>query len=256
MYNSWAEINLDAIAYNMSQIRKKIGPKVKVLVPVKANGYGHGIIDVSNIVLKNGAEMLGVATLPEAITLRKSGIKSSILMMAPLFSSDAFNIIKFKIEQTVCDLELSKALNLEAKKQNRKIDVHIKVDTGMGRIGVLPLDTVNLALEIKGLKYINLKGIFTHFPSADCDSSFTKRQIAEFKILCNKLEKCGVHIPIKHTANSAAVLLYPESYFDMVRPGLITYGLYSDKVFHKKIKLKPALSWKTRVVFLKEVLSG
>ena len=254
----WAEIDLDCIKHNMIEIRKQVGEKIIIAI-VKADAYGHGAIDVASVLLENGADKLGVAVITEALELRKSGIEAPILILGytPLdFTKD---LIDQNIEQTVYSLDYAIGLSEIALKEGKQIDIHIAIDTGMGRLGFLPneesLDDIE---KINNLKNINIKGIFTHFSSADeTDKEYTIMQLNKFKQFNKSLEERGIEIKEKHLSNSAAILDIEEAYFDAVRPGIIIYGYYpSNEVIKEKINLKPALTLKSNIVHVKVLPKG
>ncbi len=224
---------------------------------VKADGYGHGSVEVSRTALESGADSLGVALPEEGAILRRAGIDVPILVLGSIEPKEAHKTIDSHLDQTVCSVEAAEALHQEARKASVRVNVHVKVDTGMGRIGVQPGDVSDFVRRILKFKNLKIKGIFTHLPSADeADKIFSKRQIEVFDHVVRELELSGITIPQKHMANSAAVLDLPEAYYDLVRPGIMIYGLYpSDKVSHS-IALKPAMTLTTRVSFLKTVPPG
>ncbi|MBE0478881.1 alanine racemase [Candidatus Aerophobetes bacterium] len=250
------QINLENIAYNIEQIRAKVGNKVNIMAVVKANGYGHGAIQVAKTALKSGCEWLAVATVEEGVELREAEIKSPILILGISPPEQAEDIVKYELSQTICDKKLARALSDEAKSQNRIAKVHIKVDTGMGRIGIFPEKVKEFIKKIAHLKCIKIEGIFTHFSSAEEDKDFTHLQIENFKKAISGLEKEKIHIPLKHAANSAAILHVPSSCFELVRPGIMLYGLYPSLMITHSILLKPAMSFKTQIVYLKTVPAG
>lgn len=250
------EINLDNIAHNISEIQRRIGDKVKIMAVVKANGYGHGAVEVARTALESGVEWLAVAMLEEAVGLREDGIQSPILVLGLSPPAEAGELVKYRLAQAVCTGELAQALSAEAKLQGQDAKVHVKVDTGLGRLGILPEEVRGFISEISHLKGIEIEGIFTHFSVAGKDRRFTELQMKKFQGMLASLEKAGIRIPVKHAANSAAVLDTPSSYFSLVRPGIALYGLYpSLKVTHS-IHLKPAMSFKTQVAYLKTVPAG
>ncbi|NQT95894.1 MAG: alanine racemase [Candidatus Omnitrophica bacterium] len=254
---TYARIDLSCIRYNLSQIRKKLDKNTKVLVAVKADAYGHGIIEVSNALVKSGLDYLGVATADEALTLRRGGIKVPILIMSCLLPDEVEAIIKNNITQTVADIKLASCINRCAARLKKRARVHIKIDIGMGRIGIWHTEALKLIKQLKNLKNIELEGIFTHLPNADEDEVLTKRQISDFSLLIDELQTSGITIKYRHMANSIALLDYKDSHMNLVRPGLIVYGLYPLKSdFRRKIKLRPALSLKTKIVFIKDVPAG
>jgi len=254
------EINLGAIKSNLSQIKKKIGPKVKILLPVKADAYGHGIIEVSKFVEANGlVDMLGVASFDEAVLLRRAKIKSPILilgLLSPHFKNFS-KIIDYNLTLSLADSNYLQAINQMAFKKKKKVKVHLKIDTGMGRIGCQVEDALNLVQEIKRLKNIDLEGIFSHFPVADqSEEKFTLNQIKKFQGVIKALEKQGIKIPLKHLANSAGIINFPKSWLDMVRPGLASYGYYPSWPKRSNYDLKPAMTLKSHLIFVKRVKAG
>lgn len=251
-----AEINLDAISYNVKQIRKVTDNKADVMAIVKADGYGFGAVEVSKVALYNGASALGVAISDEGVQLRKNNINVPILILGytPDFKID--DVVKFNLIQTVFTYEMAESISKIATKLDKKAQIHIKIDTGMGRIGFLPTDdSINTIIKISKLKNIEINGIFTHFSTSDeSNKEFTYKQAELFQSFCNNLESKGLHIPIKHAANSGAIIDLPEFSFNMVRAGIILYGLYPSSYVNKKLlTLKPAITLKTQISYIKEV---
>jgi alanine racemase len=164
--------------------------------------------------------------------------------------------VDYDITSTVCSVDFARALNRYTAKHRKKINVHVKVDTGMGRLGVWHKEAIHFIRNLKRLSHISIEGLYTHFPCADTDPKFTLKQIADFKNLINELQKCKIHIPLCHAANSMGIIGYKESYFDMVRPGLMIYGLYPKDGLEAEIKLKPAMSLKSKVIFIKKTPKG
>ena len=251
---TWAEVNLNNLEHNFKQVKSRLQSQIKVLVTVKADAYGHGLIPVSSKLTANGVDYLGVASIDEGIKLRKAHIKTPILVLGLIFEKDIPALFTFKLIPTVCDYGLAVALSRKAVALNKPICLHIKVDTGMGRIGVAHQDAFELVSKIHKLKSVVVEGIFTHFPFADSSRKFTVSQIKLFDKLVNNLRKSGIIIPLVHAANGIGLLDYQDSHFTMVRPGLVIYGLYPKKGLG--INLKPVLSLKTRVVFIKQVPAG
>ena len=254
----WAEIDLDCIKDNIREIRKSIRDK-EIIAVVKADAYGHGAIDIAPVLLENGADKLAVAVITEALELRNNGIQSPIIILGYTPTTFAEELIRENIEQTVYDLEYAKELSKIASKNCSEINIHIAVDTGMGRIGFLPNDESIKAVEaISRLDNIRIKGIFTHFSTADeKDKEYTHYQINKFNDFVKVLEGKNIDLGCKHLSNSAAILDIREAHFDAVRPGIILYGYYpSDEVDKKKIKLKPALTLKSQIVHVKELSTG
>ncbi len=251
---TWAEVNLKNLEYNFKKIRSLLRPQTRILVAVKADAYGHGLIPVSRRLAVNGVDFLGVASIDEGIKLRKAGIKTPILVLGLILKKDIQPLFSYDLIPTVCDEKFAFALNARAAILNKPIRLHIKVDTGMGRIGVAHDDAFGLVKKIHKLKFIVIDGIFTHFPFADINRKFTAFQINLFNKLVSDLKKSGIVIPLVHAANSIGLIDYKNSHFTMVRPGLVIYGLYPKKGLG--INLKPVLSLKTRVIFIKQVPAG
>lgn len=248
----WAEIDLNAIKKNIEIIRSELSPKTAFLAMVKANAYGHGLVQVSKAAVDAKVDRLGVALVEEGIKLRQSGIKVPIQMVSEPPLEAVENVIAYGIIPSVYSAKFAKALNEVALRQNKIVKVHLKADTGMNRVGA-PIDSVpDLYRLIKQLPNLFLEGIFTHFACADnLDDPFTKRQLLEFL----KLKKIFSDIQIWHSANSAAALFLPESHLDMVRIGISLYG-FEPATKPLPVKLEPALTLKTRISFLKDLKHG
>ncbi|OIP70820.1 alanine racemase, partial [Candidatus Atribacteria bacterium CG2_30_33_13] len=254
---TWTEVNLDAIAQNVKNIKKLIGKKKELMAVVKGNAYGHDILEISSVVLENGATRLAVARLEEAIFLRKAGITVPILVLGLTLKPQAESLVSYDITPTVCEFEMIEKLSELAVQMNKMAKIHLKVDTGMGRIGIFPDDVLKFIKRIKTLKNVEIEGIFTHFSVADeKDKFYTEEQFRKFIEILTILEKEGIKIPIKHVGNSATLLDLPHMWLDMVRPGLAIYGLYPSKEVKKTINLIPAQQFKTKIVFIKELPRG
>jgi len=254
---TWTEVNLDAIAQNVKNIKKLIGKKKELMAVVKGNAYGHDILEISSVVLENGATRLAVARLEEAIFLRKAGITVPILVLGLTLKPQAESLVSYDITPTVCEFEMIEKLSESAVQMNKMTKIHLKVDTGMGRIGIFPDDVLKFIKRIKTLKKVEIEGIFTHFSVADeKDKFYTEEQFRKFIEILTILEKEGIKIPIKHVGNSATLLDLPHMWLDMVRPGLAIYGLYPSKEVKKTINLIPAQQFKTKIVFIKELPRG
>lgn len=253
---TWAEIDGKAIQHNIANI-KRLGIK-KFMAVVKANAYGHGIIEVSKICAAEQVDYLGVASLDEAILIRESGVEMPILVLGYTPVQFAETTVAYGIAVTVFELGLAKALSEAAQKLFKQAVVHVKIDTGMGRLGFhCGADTVNLIKAIADLPGLNLEGIFTHFAMADnTDKSFTKAQINVFSRLLSDLKQQGLNFSLQHCANSAALMEMPESHFNMVRAGLALYGLYPDQIDRNKLDLIPAMELKSRISSLKWMPPG
>ncbi|EES51046.1 alanine racemase [Clostridium botulinum] len=251
----WAEIDLDAIAYNMKNI-KKLAQNKDVIAVVKADCYGHGALDVVPTLLENGASRLAVAVLTEAIELRNNNVTAPIMILGYTPEYLFEEVVNYDIEQTVYDLEYAKKLSHLAIKFNKKAKIHIAIDTGMGRIGFIPNEkAIKDIKKIYNLKGLDVIGIFTHFSTSDeTDKEYTNEQFNKFTSFIDMLSKVGVKIPIKHTSNSGAIIDLPKTYLDSVRAGIILYGYYpSDEINKDNIKLKPALTLKASLTRVQEL---
>lgn len=253
---TWVEVDLAAVEENYRSLRRKLPSGVKMMAAVKANAYGHGIVEVSQKLSACGVDYLGVASVDEALTLRKSLIKIPILNLGAFLKSDIEILLENDVTATVADFDLARRLDKAAGRLKKKARVHIKIDTGMGRLGVWHKEADAFILKICSLKNLLPEGLYTHFPVADSDEHFTRSQIAIFCALVDKLEIKGVRIPLKHSANTMAVVGFKDAHFNLVRPGLALYGLHPKDELIGRVALKPVLSFKTKIVFLKDVEKG
>ena len=258
---AWAEIDLDAIAHNVKEIRRITNPHAEVMGVVKADAYGHGVREVANTLLANGVTRLAVSMVDEAIELRQDGITVPLLVLGYTDPCRADDIIDYDITQTVFTHELARALSERAVERNVKIKVHVKIDTGMGRVGFLPgYSAVKDVMEINRLPGLVIEGMFTHFAVADEDGeqdAYTLQQFELFNNISTELSRVGIHIPLRHVANSAAIIRFPQMHLDMVRAGIILYGLHPSGVTDTgKIDLRPAMGFKARVTNLKTLEPG
>ncbi|MGI5912293.1 MAG: alanine racemase [Syntrophomonadaceae bacterium] len=253
---TWAEINLAALRHNLGSIKKAAGDAA-VMAMVKANAYGHGMLEVSRVCREEKVDFFGVATLDEALLLQQVAADIPILVLG--YVSDAEAVVAHSIRSCIFTLEVAQAMSAAAVKLNREAWLHIKIDTGMGRIGFLPNDeSLKLLQQIAALPGIKIEGIFTHFAEADTEnSSFTLRQITTFREFTSKLEATGIKIPYKHCSNSGALINYRQAHFDLVRAGIILYGLYpSPAIIKEKIDIIPVMTLKTKVVYVKTLPAG
>lgn len=257
---SFAEIDLSNYAYNFSQIRKLIKGRTLspiVMAVVKANAYGHGAIQIAKKALQIGAGYLGVVCLYEARELREAKIKAPILILNYTDPNSVREALKLKLTLTVMDEEVLNAIDKEAKKLNQKAKIHIKVDTGMHRGGALPDEALRLISSLENYKNVYFEGIFTHFATSDEKNlSFTHHQLSVFNKLLRSLKEKSMTPPLIHAANSAATLRLPSTYFDMVRPGIISYGLSPSHDFKLPFTPKPVMSLKTTIAQIKRLKKG
>ncbi len=255
---TYVEINLPAIKHNLLEAKRNIKPGTKLMAIVKANAYGHGAIKVSHYI-KDVVDAYGVAIMEEALELRKSGIEHMILILGYTGEEWFEELIQNDISQTVYNYEMAEKLNEVAMKLEKKAKIHIKLDTGMSRIGFpVTKETLAIVKQISKLPGIEMEGIFTHFAKADEETAEqAKEPFHKFMTFIHQLENEGVMIPIKHVSNSASIIGFPEANLDMVRSGISTYGLYpSEKVAKDVLLLHPAMEWKTHISFIKEVKAG
>jgi alanine racemase len=267
----WAEVDLNAYAHNIKELRRITHSDASLMAVVKANGYGHGATEVAREALQNGAEWLGVARINEAIQLRTEGFAAPILIFGYTPPDLADKLIEFDLTQTVYSYSTAEVLSSKAQSRGKTIRIHIKVDSGMGRLGLLPQalvsrttsqdsksDPVREIESIAKLAGLEAEGIYTHFATADsADKSYANKQLDIFLDFLNRLRRAGLDPLIKHAANSSALIDLPESHLDLVRPGIATYGLYpSDEVNKKRVTLKSVMALKSRIIHLKQVPAG
>lgn len=254
-----AEVNLNAIKHNYYEIRKHVPKEVEVMAIVKADAYGHGSRKVANLLQTVGVNRFAVAIVKEGEELRKSGITSPILVLGYTPRADIHALLENDLTQTVFSYDMAKVLSDEAGKLGKKVNVHIKVDTGMGRIGFLSSpQSIEEVKKIAALPNLNMEGIFTHFSTADEEEvSYTKKQWDVFEGFLTELRQVGIELPVIHAANSAAIMCHTYADLNVVRPGIILYGYYpSDYLKGKVLDLIPAMTLKTQIVHIKELPEG
>jgi alanine racemase len=254
-----AEIDLRAISHNLAEVRRLVGPEVEIMAVVKANAYGHGLIEVARHAAASGAGWLGVARAAEGCELRRHGVEIPILVLGYTPPEQYAEILACDLAQAVYDFSLASALAEAARRAGRTVRVHLKIDTGMGRLG-FPADEPGLkaALRTARLPGLEVEGIFTHFATADAaDKTFVLEQLTRFREALAVLRRAGLEAPLIHAANSAAIIDLPESHFNMVRPGIMLYGLYpSHEVQTRLVDLRPAMTLKARIAMVKKVPGG
>lgn len=250
-----AEISLKTLQNNFNNLRLKVGSDVKIMGIVKANAYGHGLVEISRALSNFGVDYLGVGFLEEGLALRQNGISTPILVLGGVLGDQIQHFLANNLEITVSSIELAKRIDFEVQNYFlKKAKVHLKIDTGMGRIGVHHKNAKKFIEEVLKLKHIEIIGIYSHLATADsADKSFAKLQLELFDEVITYLEKNNIEIPYKHIANSSAILDLPESYYNMVRPGILLYGLYPSEDVSRSISVEPVLSLKSKIVFLKTV---
>jgi len=262
-----AIVHLDRFSGNISAVKARIGAEKRICVPVKANAYGHGAVEMAKTSLETGAFCLGVATVQEGAELRKEGIKAQIMLFSQPDPAEIPEIIEAKLTPFVSDRWFAGVLSEKAAADNIKLPVHLKIDTGMGRIGCPAQEAADIARYINGCKGLELAGIATHFAVSDSadkeDIAYTKKQIGIFKEAVDAIKAAGIDPGIVHAANSGAVIMHPDSWFDMVRPGILLYGYKTVEETEnggnfpfKPIQVQPVMELRTTVVLIKKVKKG
>jgi alanine racemase len=252
-----AEIDLKALAYNLKGIRRKVGNAVGIMGVVKANAYGHGIVEVARFLERQKINYLGVANAEEGVVLREAGTTAPIHVFTLPSRLQASLFASYDLEATVCSQTDAAHLNAQAQRRGKTIPVHVKIDTGMNRIGIEPGELKKLLNSLSKLRRLEIKGVYTHFAMADVrDKSFCRRQLSEFHQALDVLQKERVSPEVIHCAGSAGILDLPESWFTMVRPGIMLYGYYPSHETTESVPLKPVLSLKSSVSLVKWVESG
>lgn len=255
-YRSWVEVDLDNFTGNLQEVKRLVGPQVKILQVVKADAYGHGAIEISHVAMKNGASCLGVANADEGVQLRVGGITAPIIILSPSTISEITEIIKYNLTPSVSDISFARELQSRYKKARIRAPIHVEVDTGMGRGGTMNHDSIAMIQEITGFSNVYVEGIFTHLSQSETITSYNESQWLLFQRLFTEMKEHNIYIPIRHMANSGAVLNFPAFHLDMVRAGLMTYGIYPSLETVTKARLTPVMTFKTRVLLLKDFPPG
>jgi len=255
-----AIIHLDNLEHNIKQIKQVIAPQTKICLPVKADAYGHGAVRTAVAALRAGVAYLAVASVQEGIELREAGIVAPIISLSLPILEEIDSIIEYQLEPLVIDEAFINELNRAAEAQKKVVAVHLKIDTGMSRIGCKPAEAVKRAMQIARAKHLRLQGVATHFAVADSiekqDIAFTKKQLEVFITAVEAVKKMGIEIPLVHAANSGAVQTLPEAQFDMVRPGLLAYGYVPVRAASSVIGVKPVMELVTQIVLIKQICAG
>ncbi len=262
MSRTWAEINIEALKYNAENIRKITNPNSKVMAVVKADAYGHGYLRCCKALLESGIDSFSVAMVSEAVQIRKAGFTVPVLILGATPDEEAEDIVKYDLMPNVYNYKFAKCLSDVAVSKNKNVKIHLKIDTGMSRLGFVAgddnKDVIDEIIRISKLPNIEIEGIFSHLACSDeKNPDYTYAQFNKFMKLISQLEEAGIKIPCKHIANSGAIMMYPEMHLDMVRAGIILYGCYPSHEVDKKIlPLKPVMTLKTRITHVKEVEEG
>lgn len=255
---TWAEIHLDRLEYNYHALRR-LAPESRFTGLVKANAYGHGAVPVAKKLEELGADYLAVACLDEAVELRDGGIKTPIIILGntdPVFTRE---LIERRLTQTVYDMALAEAFSARAQEMGKQLRCHLKVDTGMSRLGILwdgtacSIDTLEGMCRLPGLEW---EGIFTHFADADSSPEYSRMQVDGFYAVIGRLAQRGITFSIRHCCNGAATILRPQDHLDMVRPGIPLYGLHPDDATVGRIELRPVMELKTHIASVKKLPKG
>ena len=256
-YRSWVEVDLDNFTANLKEVRRLIGPKAAILQVVKADAYGHGAIEISQMAIKNGVAALGVANTDEGVQLRVGGITASIIILSPSLIYEIPEILKYNLIPSVSDIAFARELQKQLQKAGQQARIHIEIDTGMGRGGKINHDSLAMISEIRSYPDIVIEGIFSHLSQSEtAAASYNERQWQLFQDLLADLKKHHISIPYFHIANSGAILNFPQYHLDMVRPGLMTYGVFPSDETKTKALLTPVMSFKTRVLLIKDFPAG
>ena len=253
---TWAEVDLDAYRANLRAIRQWVGPQVQVFAVVKANAYGHGLVPLAQAALQAGATRLVVHRLEEGLALRAAGITAPILLLGYVPLAAAAQVARHDLIPTVITLEFVRALAAHASPA-RPHPVHINVDTGMGRYGLLPPEVVDFLRAVGEIPGVQVEGLYTHFATADeADTTYLRHQWRVFQDVLAAVDAAGLMPPIRHACNSAATFALPEAHLDAVRPGIATYGLRPSLAWDAPVPLRPVLTWKSRVARVRTLPPG
>lgn len=252
----WAEIDHQNLKNNFLKIKAELSRKTGILTVVKANAYGHGLVPVSRTLSRLGAKFLGVTSIEESLALQSAGIKTPSLILANIYPFSNLEVaVRYGIRVSVASVESALQCEKYARRLKKKVYVHAKIDSGMGRIGVNARNAAAFIEKIRTLPSVILEGVYTHFSGAYEDPASTQKQIRLFTDLMDDLSARGFAIPCVHDANSGGIFLYPQAHFSLVRPGISLYGVWPAPI-KRDLGLKPVLSWKSRIIYLKGVPAG
>ncbi|HET9940372.1 MAG TPA: alanine racemase [Candidatus Eisenbacteria bacterium] len=256
-FPTWVEVDLDRFRRNLGAIRSAIGERRRILLVVKADAYGHGAVEIAHHAVSAGAAMLGVATLHEGIELRSSGLSAPIVILSPTLLGEVDEILEHRLTPSVTSVEFAERLSARCVAQQLLARFHVEVDTGMGRTGVSDSEAVEFITGVVHLPNLKLEGVYTHFPDADRgDTAGTEEQVRKFETILRALKLRNIDVPLRHAANSAGLLSVPDSFLDMVRPGILAYGFYPTREVPRSVEVEGILSFKTRVVQLRDLPPG
>lgn len=252
---TYVEVDLDRLSANLRAIREYVGPATKVMAILKANAYGHGLVPVAHHLGSQGVDYLGVAVLEEGILLREQGIRTPILVLGGILGNQAPLFLQYDLTLTASSIEKLEQIDAAARQMGVTARVHLKIDTGMERIGVHYYNAESFLRASLQYRHVEVEGIFSHFANADAaDLSHARLQLERFEEVLSFYDRHSLPRPMRHIANSAGILNLPESFYDLVRPGILLYGVYPSPECARPAQVRPALSWKSRVVYFKVVL--
>jgi alanine racemase len=259
-FRCWAEIDLQALRENLAWLRHRVGPATRIITVVKADAYGHGLKDIARLLMQSGTDVFGVANLAEAEAIRSVGPGWPILMLGACLPHEVESAVRDEVMPTISSLAEARAFSRAAVRLRKTVHVHVKVDTGMGRLGARPAEALALVQTAAGLPGLAVRGLLSHYSSADEDAAFSRRQSRAFRQVVEAVHRAGLQIDFIHANNSAAVLLHSETLCNAVRPGLLVYGIVPTgrrvAAWRRKHRLRPVLTWKCRVSLVKTIPKG
>ncbi len=258
---TWGEIDLKALAHNFDELKKlavkNMSHAAGVMTVIKADAYGHGMLQVAQALEQCGCKYLGVSNISEAVLLRAAGLKQKILLFESTMPRDAKDIIDHQLTPTVCAIEMAQALDQYAHEKNIQVPIHVKIDTGMGRLGINQAQAVDFVKEIRQhCPNLILEGVYTHFPVADSDRDFTLNQMRHFRDIVYQMENQFITFTYVHAGNSMGLGDYKSDLFNLARPGIMLYGIYPSGDLEDKVHLKPVMSVKARIIFVQTISKG
>jgi len=251
-----AKIDLAALRHNLGVVRRLVGPGVKVMSVVKSNGYGHGVRLVAKEAVANGVDYLAVARVDEGIELRDAGIRAPILVFELPDDSQIESAIEARLDLTVASRHAARRISETAVRIRLNARVHFKIDSGMGRLGFHPVGAAEKIERMAALKNLEIGSVWSHFATADTDEAYAREQLSVYKAVLSELEARNIPVPLRHIANSAAIVRFPDAHFDIVRPGIMQYGMMPSTELDGPAGLRPVMSLVSKVSFVKEVEPG
>jgi alanine racemase len=254
---TYATIDLSALAHNLSQIKRYLSPGCDIMAVVKANAYGHGAVETAQALSRQGIERFAVASLDEGIILRHTDLSASIVVLGALLEEQVKDLVAYRLTPVVSDGLILPSLAKAARSEPAPYPIHLKVETGMGRLGFSPEELLSLLDDPTLLGPLHIEGLMTHLADADgIDSAFTEQQLGLFRSLMEQIQQRGLTIPLIHTANSAAIVRFPDTHFSLVRPGIMLYGYHTLPPSIQAPDLKPVLSLQSTIVQLRNIPRG